>query len=103
MSKIRRLTIPFLIVLLACCWVVPAGAQPPDFAALAAKLKPAVVNISTEKTVKPRMPSFREPEAPGGTIHLMSSLNDFSEVRRSLRARPAHSVPVLSSRKTAIS
>ena len=66
MSKIRRLTIPFLIVLLACFWVVPAGAQPPDFAALAAKLKPAVVNISTEKTVKPRMPSFREPEAPGG-------------------------------------
>ncbi len=65
MSKMRRLDIPFLIVLLAC-WVVPAGAQPPDFAALAEQLKPSVVNISTEKTVKPRMPSFREPDAPGG-------------------------------------
>ncbi len=65
MSKMRRLDIPFLIVLLVC-WVIPAGAQPPDFAALAETLKPSVVNISTEKTVKPRLPSFREPEVPGG-------------------------------------
>ncbi len=65
MSKMRRLDIPFLIVLLVC-WVVPAGAQPPDFAALAETLKPSVVNISTEKTVKPRPHSFREPEVPGG-------------------------------------
>ncbi len=66
MSKMRRLNIPFLIVLLTCCRVVPANAQPPDFAALAEQLKPSVVNISTEKTVKPGMPSLRGPDAPGG-------------------------------------
>jgi serine protease Do len=66
MNKIQRLNIPFLIVLLTCCWTVPADAQPPDFAALAEKLKPSVVNISTEKTVKPGRPSLRGPDAPGG-------------------------------------
>lgn len=43
-----------------------ATAEVPDFVSLAAELKPAVVNISTAKTVKPRAPSFRPPQMPGG-------------------------------------
>jgi serine protease Do len=42
------------------------AAQVPDFAALVEQLKPAVVNISTAKTVKPRAPAFRGPQQPGG-------------------------------------
>jgi serine protease Do len=66
MSKLQRLHVPFLILLLVCCWIVPASAQPPDFVALAEQLKPSVVNIGAAKTVKPRTPTFRGPGAPGG-------------------------------------
>lgn len=65
MSKLWRIHLP-LQFLLICCLVVPASAQPPDFATLAEKLKPAVVNIGTEKSVSPRIPSFRGPGMPGG-------------------------------------
>ena len=37
----------------------------PDFATLAEQLRPAVVNISTAKTVKQRVPGFRGPQVPG--------------------------------------
>lgn len=66
MSKLWRLKVPFLIVLMVCCWIAPASAQAPDFVALAEQLKPAVVNISTSKTVQPRTPLFRGPKTPGG-------------------------------------
>jgi serine protease Do len=61
-----RQKIPLLMVLLACCWSLPVHAQPPDFVALAEQLKPAVVNISTAKTVASRNPSLRGPKSPGG-------------------------------------
>lgn len=66
MSKLWCRDVPFLVVLLFCCWVVSASAQTPDFASLAEQLKPSVVNISTAKTVKQRSPSFRGPRTPGG-------------------------------------
>lgn len=63
----KRLLYPLLLVgVLVFCRAVPAGAQPPDFADLAAKLKPSVVNISTEKTVKPQRPYFRGPDTQEG-------------------------------------
>ncbi len=65
MCKWPRLKIT-LLALLLICWVVPAGAQPPDFVALAEQLKPSVVNIGTAKTVKPRIPSYPGPRNPGG-------------------------------------
>ncbi|NIP49105.1 MAG: peptidase, partial [Gammaproteobacteria bacterium] len=55
-----------LVIGLSFCWVTTAAAQPPDFVALAEQLKPSVVNISTEKTVKQRTPAF--PRSPGGDI-----------------------------------
>ena len=61
-----RQNIPLLMVLLIFAWSAPASAQPPDFAALAEQLKPAVVNISTAKTVASRTPSLRGPRSPGG-------------------------------------
>ena len=66
MNKLWRFPVPFLILLLVCCWVVPASAQPPDFVALAEQLKPSVVNIGAAKTIKSRAPSFRGPRSPGG-------------------------------------
>ena len=68
MSKLWRLNVPVLIVFLACSWAVTVSAQPPDFVVLAEQLKPAVVNISTAKTVKPRIPAFRGPRTPGGDL-----------------------------------
>ncbi len=56
----------FLSLGLFLFWTSPAMADVPDFATLSAQLKPAVVNISTAKTVKPRAPSFRPPRVPGG-------------------------------------
>ena len=58
----------FLVTLLAALLTaLPAvAASPaPDFATLADQLRPAVVNISTAKTVKQRVPGFRGPQAPG--------------------------------------
>ncbi len=103
MSKLQRLHVPFLILLLVCCWVVPASAQPPDFVALAEQLKPSVVNIGAAKTVKPRAPTFRGREPLAGAICLMSFSSAFSVVHRSRPARLARSAQVLLSLKTAIS
>jgi serine protease Do len=57
----------FLTSLLAAILTtVPALAvQAPDFATLAEQLRPAVVNISTAKTIKPRSPAYRGPQRPG--------------------------------------
>ncbi len=65
MIERHKLKIFFLAILFLACWVLPAAAQPPDFVDLAASLKPAVVNISTAKTVQQRMPSFRGPSPHG--------------------------------------
>jgi serine protease Do len=54
----------FLLATLVAAGPVPA-ASTPDFAALAEQLRPAVVNISTAKTVQPRAPVFRGPQHPG--------------------------------------
>lgn len=66
MSKLRPVKVLFLTLALICCWIVPASAQPTDFVSLAERLKPAVVNISTAKTVTSRSPSFPGPRSPGG-------------------------------------
>ena len=68
MSKLWRLNVPFLILLLVCCWVVPASAQPPDFVTLAEQLKPAVVNIGAAKTIAQRPPSLGGRGGPGGDM-----------------------------------
>jgi len=53
-------------LLAALLVAVPAFAVPvPDFATLAEQLRPAVVNISTAKTVKPRSPAYHGPQQPG--------------------------------------
>ena len=64
----RRL---FLVMslLAAVLMAVPALAVPaPDFVTLVEQLKPAVVNISTAKTIKPRTPAFRGPQRPDGDL-----------------------------------
>jgi serine protease Do len=66
MSTLRHIQILFLTLSLIFCWIIPAGAQSPDFVSLAERLKPAVVNISTAKTVTSRSPSFPGPRTPGG-------------------------------------
>jgi serine protease Do len=66
MSKLYQFEVLFTALVLVCCWVLPVSAQPTDFVALAEELKPAVVNISTAKTIKSRPPSFGGPRAPGG-------------------------------------
>ncbi len=68
MNTLLRLKISFLVVVTCLCWAVTATAQTPDFVALAEQLKPAVVNIGTAKTVKPRTPSFPGPRGPGGDM-----------------------------------
>ncbi|HKZ18443.1 MAG TPA: DegQ family serine endoprotease [Geobacteraceae bacterium] len=66
MARIVRL------ISLAACFLVLLGgsalakAVTPDFAELAKKSKPAVVNISTAKVVKPKTPSRRSPSSPHG-------------------------------------
>ena len=62
-----RPSLPLLILLLLLPGLLFA-AQPPDFATLAEQLRPAVVNISTAKTVKPRSPMQRGPRQPGGDL-----------------------------------
>ncbi len=54
----------FLLTLLAGT----AFAQPPDFVELAERLKPAVVNISTEQNVRSRTPVFPGPGTPGNEL-----------------------------------
>ncbi|NJC88423.1 MAG: DegQ family serine endoprotease [Desulfuromonas sp.] len=66
MYRRLRLLLTLLAMLLT---VVPAFAvSAPDFATLVEQLKPAVVNISTAKTIKPRTPVFRGPQQPGGDL-----------------------------------
>jgi len=67
MSKWWRWKVLFLICLLTSGWSLVASAQPPDFVSLAAKLKPAVVNISTAKMVTSTNPFLRGPNVPGET------------------------------------
>jgi serine protease Do len=66
MSKLYQFEVLCTALVLVCCWVLPVNAQPTDFVSLAEELKPAVVNISTAKTIKSRPPSFRGPRTPGG-------------------------------------
>jgi len=64
----RRLSL-LLALLAIVLTAVPVFAVPvPDFATLVDQLKPAVVNISTAKTIKPRPPAFRGPQQPGGDL-----------------------------------
>jgi serine protease Do len=66
MSKLCRIKVLLMALVLVCCWILPASAQPTDFVSLAEQLKPSVVNISAAKTVVSRAPSFRGPRTPGG-------------------------------------
>lgn len=79
-AKIVRFSILFAFVL-AGFSAGPALAQPPDFVQLAAKLKPAVVNISTSQTIQQRVPSLPSP-GPGNN----DMFNDFFE--RFFRGHP---------------
>ncbi len=57
----------FLLCLAVAALVAPGAvvaATSPDFVSLARDLKPAVVNISTAKTVRPRRPALPGPRSP---------------------------------------
>jgi len=60
MPVIRRFSLWFAL-LLAMALSMPVGAlaAPPDFVTLAEQLQPAVVNISTSKTIQSQVPRFR--------------------------------------------
>ncbi len=76
------------LCLLVLALLVPGlllAAQPPDFAALAEQLRPAVVNISTAKTVKPPSPLQRFPRQPGGDLFEEFFERFFQEMPRSQR------------------
>ena len=66
MTQMRRYTAAGAMILAAVATTVPASAQetPPSFAPVAKDLLPAVVNISTQKTVEggPQMPLEQLPE-----------------------------------------
>src|SRR5210317_894286 len=87
MSKLRPVEVLFLALVLIFCWIVPASAQPTDFVSLAERLKPAVVNISTAKTVVSRSPSFPGPRTPGGGNELFEEFfgRFFNEMPKSQR------------------
>ena len=68
MNKLLRIKLFLLVALLTFGWTVSAEAQPPDFVSLAEQLKPAVVNIGTAKTVKPKAPIYPGPQGPGGDM-----------------------------------
>ncbi len=68
MNNLLRSKHFLLISLLIFGWAVTVSAQPPDFVTLAEQLKPAVVNIGTAKTVKPRAPMPPGPHGPGGDM-----------------------------------
>ena len=62
----HRLILLLVIVSTSVLSAMPVQAVPaPDFATLAEQLRPAVVNISTAKSVKPRSPAYRGPQGPG--------------------------------------
>jgi serine protease Do len=87
MRKLRHVKVLFLSLALICCWIVPASAQPTDFVSLAERLKPAVVNISTAKTVVSRSPSFPGPRTPHGGNDLFDEFfgRFFNEMPKSQR------------------
>lgn len=63
----KRLLLFAVLILSAALSLPPtaaASAGAPDFVALAKALKPAVVNISTSKNVKPRRPMLPNPRGP---------------------------------------
>ena len=64
--RVKPIYATFLLVISAALLLpVPApAAATPDFVALAQELKPAVVNISTAKTVRPRRPVMPGPRSP---------------------------------------
>lgn len=62
----RRLRLLMALSAMVLTAVPAFAAAVPDFATLVEQLKPAVVNISTAKTVKPRSPVYRGPQQPGG-------------------------------------
>lgn len=68
MNKLLRKKLFLLVALLTFGWAASAAAQPPDFVSLAEQLKPAVVNIGTAKTVKPKAPMYPGPQGPGGDM-----------------------------------
>ena len=68
MNTLIRLKMPLLVALLLFGGAVAAAAQPPDFVSLSQQLKPAVVNIGTAKTVKPKTPMFPGPRGPGSDM-----------------------------------
>ena len=68
MNKLLRIKLFLLVALLTLGWTASAAAQPPDFVSLAEQLKPAVVNIGTAKTVKPKAPMYPGPQGPGGDM-----------------------------------
>jgi serine protease Do len=68
MNKRLRIKLFLLVALLTFGWTAAAAAQPPDFVSLAEQLKPAVVNIGTAKTVKPKAPMYPGPQGPGGDM-----------------------------------
>jgi len=68
MNKLLRIKLFLLFALLTFGWTAAAAAQPPDFVSLAEQLKPAVVNIGTAKTVKPKAPIYPGPQGPGGDM-----------------------------------
>ena len=59
MNNLLRIKSFLFLALVMFSWTALAAAQPPDFVSLAEQLKPAVVNIGTAKTVKPRVPGYR--------------------------------------------
>ena len=62
--RIFPLVISLAIITLFCSPSLEAAPVGPDFAELAKKLKPTVVNISTAKTVKPQRPFARRSPSP---------------------------------------
>lgn len=64
--RVKPIFAAFLFVITAALLLpAPTPALPaPDFVALAQELKPAVVNISTAKTVRPRRPVMPGPRSP---------------------------------------
>ena len=68
MNKLLRIKLFLIVAFLTFGWTASAAAQPPDFVSLAEQLKPAVVNIGTAKTVKPKAPMYPGPQGPGGDM-----------------------------------
>ncbi len=73
------------VISLAVCFFALLGgsafakAPAPDFAELAKKDKPTVVNISTAKVIKPRTPTRRPPSNPYGRDHFEDFFERFFE------------------------